>query len=139
MSESRKLNLNENLLKELKFDGSGLMPAVAQHYRTGEILMLAYMNRESLEKTFETGKATYWSRSRKKLWMKGETSGHVQQVKQVHVDCDSDSLILLVDQTGPACHTGEHSCFYRVLADNPENASNASEGCAGCGGGSCCG
>jgi phosphoribosyl-AMP cyclohydrolase len=130
------LNLKENLLDELKFDDGGLIPAVAQHHRTGEILMLAYMNRESLEKTLETGHATYWSRSRKKLWMKGETSGHVQNVKQIHVDCDADSLILLVDQTGPACHTGERSCFYRVLADNPEITT---EGCAGCGGGSCCG
>jgi phosphoribosyl-AMP cyclohydrolase len=137
MSASRKLNLNENLFAEVKFDGNGLIPTVAQHYRTGEILMLAYMNRESLEKTLETGKATYWSRSRKKLWMKGETSGHVQDVKQIHVDCDADSLILLIDQTGPACHTGERSCFYRVLAENPENV--PAGGCAGCGGGSCCG
>jgi len=136
MSASRKLNLNESLLEELKYDGNGLVPAVAQHYRTGEILMLAYMNKESLQKTFKTGNATYWSRSRKKLWTKGETSGHLQNVKQIHMDCDADSLILLVDQVGPACHTGQRSCFYRVLADNPENAS---EGCAGCAGGDCCG
>lgn len=136
MSESRTLKLSDDLMKELKFNEQGLIPAVAQHFRTGEILMLAYMNRESLEKTIDTGNATYWSRSRKKLWMKGETSGHVQKVKQILIDCDGDSIVLLIDQTGPACHTGEASCFYRVLAENPENLQG---GCAGCGGGSCCG
>jgi len=136
MSESRKLNLSDNLMKEIKFNDQGLIPAVAQHFRTGEILMLAYMNRESLDKTIETGNATYWSRSRQKLWKKGETSGHIQNVKQILIDCDGDSIVLLIDQIGPACHTGEAGCFYRVLADDPENARG---GCAGCGGGSCCG
>jgi phosphoribosyl-AMP cyclohydrolase len=136
MSESNKLTLDQTLLGELKWNEQGLIPAVAQHHRTGEILMLAYMNRESLEETIRTGYATYWSRSRKKLWKKGETSGNVQNVKQILLDCDADALVLLIDQKGPACHTGEESCFYRVLAGNPDNAAG---GCAGCGGGSCCG
>lgn len=136
MSDYKGLDLNGDLIKELKFDDKGLIPAVAQHFRTGEILMLAYMNRESLDKTLESGNATYWSRSRKKFWMKGETSGHIQKVKQILLDCDADSLVLLVDQNGPACHTGELTCFHRILADNPENDSS---GCSGCGGGSCCG
>jgi phosphoribosyl-AMP cyclohydrolase len=93
----------------------GLIPAIAQDYATGEVLMLAYMNDEALAKTRETGKAHYWSRSRKKLWLKGETSGNFQIVKEVRIDCDNDAILLLVEQKGGACHTGYRSCFYRTV------------------------
>ena len=94
--------------------GDGLVPAIVQDDETGEVLMLAYMSREAWLKTVETGKATYWSRSRNELWVKGETSGHVQLVKEILVDCDSDTLLLKVHQIGgAACHTGYKSCFYR--------------------------
>jgi phosphoribosyl-AMP cyclohydrolase len=93
----------------------GLIPAIAQDYATGEVLMLAYMNDEALAKTRETGKAHYWSRSRKKLWLKGETSGNFQVVKEIRIDCDSDAILLLVEQKGGACHTGYRSCFYRTV------------------------
>jgi len=92
-----------------------LIPAIAQDWATGEVLMLAYMNQEALDKTRETGKAHYWSRSRKKLWLKGESSGHVQLVKEILVDCDEDAVLLKVEQKGGACHTGYRSCFYRTL------------------------
>ena len=101
------------LLKELKFDENDLIPAVAQDVDTGEVLMVAYMSRESLAKTIETGLAHYWSRSRKELWKKGESSGCVQEVKSIRVDCDGDTLLLKVKQKGGACHTGYKSCFYR--------------------------
>ena len=98
--------------------GEGLVPVIAQDSRTNEVLMLAYMNRESWLNTLATGKATYWSRSRKALWLKGESSGHVQQVKEIYIDCDEDTVLLKVDQVGgAACHTGYRSCFYRRLAD----------------------
>jgi phosphoribosyl-AMP cyclohydrolase len=131
-----ELKVDDDLLKQVKFDGQGLVPAIAQHFRTGEILMQAFMNAESLRRTLETGNATYWSRSRAKLWMKGETSGHVQKVMGILVDCDADSLILLVDQTGPACHTGQESCFYRTLAkrDFAAGEEHSCSGCGGCGG-----
>ena len=87
------------------------MPAIAQQEGTGEVLMMAWMNEESLRATLETGWATYWSRSRGELWRKGETSGHLQRVRAVHADCDGDTLLLTVDQTGPACHTGTRTCF----------------------------
>jgi phosphoribosyl-AMP cyclohydrolase len=93
----------------------GLIPAIAQDYETGEVLMLAYMNDEALAKTRETRKAHYWSRSRKKLWLKGETSGNFQVVKEIRIDCDSDAVLLLVEQKGGACHTGYRSCFYRTV------------------------
>jgi len=98
--------------------GDGLVPAIVQDDETGDVLMLAYMNRESWLKTLETGKATYWSRSRNELWVKGETSGHVQMVKEILVDCDSDTILLKVEQIGgAACHTGYKSCFYRKVID----------------------
>ena len=93
--------------------GNGLVPVIVQHVTTKEVLMLAYMNEESLQKTITSGFATYWSRSRQELWLKGETSGHYQHVKDIRVDCDNDTLLLLVEQTGAACHTGHYSCFYR--------------------------
>ena len=106
--------MNE-LIQSLKFDDKGLIPAVVQDHGTGEVLMLAYMNLEALEKSLGTGLAHYWSRSRNKLWLKGETSGHYQQIKAVCVDCDEDTLLLKVEQNTAACHTGNYSCFYRSL------------------------
>ena len=98
--------------------GKGLLPAIVQDYETGDVLMLAYMNRESWLKTLETGRATFWSRSRNALWIKGETSGHVQLVREVMIDCDEDTILLKVEQSGgAACHTGYRSCFYRRLAN----------------------
>lgn len=101
-------------LDELKFD-NGLIPAIAQDNETGEVLMFAFMNREALEKTLETGIMHYWSRSRQKLWKKGESSGHVQIVKEILVDCDMDVLLAKIEQEGGACHTGYRSCFYRTI------------------------
>lgn len=104
---------------EIDFEkGKGLLPVIVQDYETGEVLMLAYMNRKAWLETLETGKATYWSRSRNELWVKGETSGHVQIVKEILVDCDSDTLLLKVQQVGgAACHTGYRSCFYRKVTN----------------------
>lgn len=106
----------------LKFDDKGLIPAVVQDAVSGKVLTLAYMNRESLQKTIETGKTWFFSRSRKKLWNKGETSGHFQTVRSILFDCDDDALLLQVDQEGPACHTDNYSCFYRTLAGLTEAA-----------------
>ncbi|MDH4226331.1 MAG: bifunctional phosphoribosyl-AMP cyclohydrolase/phosphoribosyl-ATP diphosphatase HisIE [Deltaproteobacteria bacterium] len=100
---------------DIKYDANGLIPAVAQDSDTGEVLMLAFMNKEALEKTLDTGLAHYYSRSRQKLWMKGETSGNTQKVEGVFYDCDSDSVLLRIKQKGVACHTGERSCFFRRL------------------------
>lgn len=105
---------------ELKFNHHGLIPAVLQDYYTRQVLMVAYMNREALDKTLETGKATFWSRSRKELWTKGETSGNYQEVVAIDYDCDADTLLVQVLPKGPACHTGETSCFYRNLYTNEE-------------------
>jgi phosphoribosyl-AMP cyclohydrolase len=99
-------------IEKLKFV-DGLIPAVTQDYRTGEVLMVAYMNKEALQKTIRAKKCYYYSRSRKKLWLKGESSGHTQKVKRIFVDCDMDCLLIKVKQTGGACHTGYKSCFYR--------------------------
>lgn len=98
-----------------RFDANGLIPVVAVDAKDGVVLMVAYMNREALDATIATKQATYWSRSRQSLWRKGETSGHTQRVVSLKVDCDQDALLLTVEQTGPACHTGERSCFYRVV------------------------
>ncbi len=107
------------LLEEVKFDSQGLVPAIAQDADTNEILMVAWMNRESLELTLKTNKAVYWSRSRKKLWMKGEESGNVQEVKHIFIDCDADVILMKVNQIGgAACHTGHRSCFYREVLDD---------------------
>ncbi len=99
----------------LKFDANGLIPAVVQDTKTKDVLMVAYMNRESLDKTLQGERACYFSRSRQKLWLKGETSGHFQHVKSIKYDCDADTLLLEVEQAGAACHTGNRSCFYRTL------------------------
>lgn len=101
----------------LHFDAAGLIPAVAQQHDTGEVLMLAWMNRESIAETLATGRVCYWSRSRQALWRKGETSGQTQRLVELRLDCDGDSLLLLVDQIGVACHTGRRSCFYRAVRD----------------------
>ena len=101
-----------------KFNSDGLIAAIAQDSETGEILMLAWMNEEALTKTIETRQATYWSRSRKALWVKGETSGNVQRVLEMRVDCDQDAVVLIVNQAGGACHTGRQSCFYRTLSES---------------------
>ncbi len=103
--------------EDFKLNPDGLIPVIAQDYRTGEVLMLAYMNRESFEQTLETGRMTYFSRSRQTLWVKGETSGHFQFVKSLKLDCDGDTILAKVRQIGPACHTGARSCFYRTLAE----------------------
>ena len=103
-------------IDELKFDEKGLIPAIAQDAADGEVLMVAWMNREALEKTLETGLAHYWSRSRAKLWLKGESSGHTEKVVEVRTDCDGDVLLIKVEQAGGACHTGYRSCFYRLRA-----------------------
>jgi phosphoribosyl-AMP cyclohydrolase len=97
-------------------DSDGLIPAIAQHAQTGEVLMLAYMNAQSLAITLETGKATYFSRSRNELWEKGATSGHTQKVHSISLDCDGDAILLQVEQEGAACHTGERSCFHRMIS-----------------------
>jgi phosphoribosyl-ATP pyrophosphohydrolase/phosphoribosyl-AMP cyclohydrolase len=102
----------------IKFDDKGLVPAIAEDSVTGEVLMLAYMNREALLKTIETKRAHYFSRSRGRLWQKGETSGNFQDVKEMRYDCDSDAILLLVEPRGPACHTGERSCFYRSIGED---------------------
>ncbi len=107
--------IEEGLTFAPKFDAEGLIPAIAQDAETGEVLMVAYMNRDALDRTIATGRATYYSRSRKKLWKKGEESGHVQQVRQVLVDCDQDCLILKVSVDAGQCHVGYQSCFYRAL------------------------
>ncbi|MBE6129758.1 MAG: phosphoribosyl-AMP cyclohydrolase [Erysipelotrichaceae bacterium] len=95
--------------------GNGLVPCIVQDAGSGQVLMLAYMNEESLQRTMETGLAVYWSRSRGELWTKGETSGHYQHVKEILIDCDEDTLLLKVEQDGAACHTGKYSCFYRTI------------------------
>lgn len=104
----------------LKYDDKGLIPAIAQDHASGEVLMMAWMNAESLTRTLETGQVTYWSRSRAAFWAKGESSGHVQRLVEARIDCDRDCLLLLVDQTGPACHTMRRSCFYTALREGEE-------------------
>jgi phosphoribosyl-AMP cyclohydrolase len=102
------------VLAALSFNNDGLVAAVAQQYDTGEVLMLAWMNRDAVSETLATGQVCYWSRSRQSLWRKGESSGHTQRLIELRVDCDGDAVLLQVDQTGPACHTGEHNCFFRA-------------------------
>jgi phosphoribosyl-AMP cyclohydrolase len=103
-------------LAAVKFDERGLVPAIAQSAATGQVLMMAWMNRETLQATLAAKEVTYWSRSRQKVWKKGETSGHTQRLVEALVDCDGDVVLLKVDQLGPACHTGAPSCFFRSLA-----------------------
>ena len=107
-----------SIFEEITFTADGLVPAIAQQYDTGEVLMMAWMNAESVAETLETSQVCYWSRSRKSLWRKGETSGQVQKLVELRVDCDGDTLLLLVNQTGVACHTGRRNCFFRALRDD---------------------
>ncbi|OWY04956.1 MULTISPECIES: phosphoribosyl-AMP cyclohydrolase [unclassified Thioclava] len=104
----------------LTYDANGLIPAIAQDALSGDILMMAWMNAESVTRTLETGRVTYWSRSRQSFWVKGETSGHVQRLREMRVDCDRDTLLVLVEQEGPACHTNRRSCFYTAIRDGEE-------------------
>lgn len=109
----------------LKFDAKGLIPAIAQDHATGEVLMMAWMNAESIGQTLASGRVTYWSRSRQAFWAKGETSGHVQTLVEFRVDCDRDCLLLKVNQTGPACHTNRRSCFYTLVEAGEERITAA--------------
>ena len=111
------MTLPPDLEAALATNDQGLVPAIAQQHDSGEVLMLAWMNRESLAETITTGRVCYWSRSRGELWRKGERSGQVQRLIELRIDCDGDTLLLQVEQTGVACHTGRRSCFYRALAD----------------------
>jgi phosphoribosyl-AMP cyclohydrolase len=104
-------------LVEIKWDDNGLVPAIVQDSETKQVLMMAYMNAESLQKTVEMGETVFWSRSRGELWHKGETSSNIQKVKEIRIDCDGDTLLILVAPAGPACHTGEVSCFFRTLSE----------------------
>ena len=107
----------EAMLAEIRFDAQGLVPAIAQQHDTREILMMAWMDRDAVAETMRTGRACYWSRSRKAPWRKGDTSGHIQQLVELRVDCDGDTLLVEVEQTGVACHTGRHNCFFRAIRD----------------------
>lgn len=106
-------------MTEVRFDERGLVPVVVQQWDTGEVLMMAWMDAEALRRTRQSGRATYWSRSRQAYWVKGETSGHAQAVREIRVDCDGDTLLLLVDQTGAACHTGSRTCFTLLPDEGP--------------------
>jgi phosphoribosyl-AMP cyclohydrolase len=107
----------DELLDQVRFDDKGLVGAIVQDWQTGEVLMFAWMNREALSLTISERRAWYWSRSRQKLWLKGESSGNVQKVHEIRLDCDADAILIRVEQTGGACHTGYRSCFYRALKD----------------------
>ena len=113
--EKEKIKICRSNLKKLAFDKQGLIPAIIQDSKNKEVLMMAYMNLESLKRTLKTKKTCFWSRSRKKFWVKGETSGHFQKVKAIYYDCDLDTLLVKVGQVGAACHTNNRSCFYRKL------------------------
>jgi phosphoribosyl-AMP cyclohydrolase len=107
----------DKMLAAIQFDAQGLVPAIAQQHDTGEVLMMAYMDRNAVMETMSTGRACYWSRSRKAPWRKGDTSGHIQELVELRVDCDGDTLLVEVEQTGVACHTGRHNCFFRAIRD----------------------
>jgi phosphoribosyl-AMP cyclohydrolase len=115
--ESGTVQLDPDIAARLRRDPAGLVPAIVQEAGTGTVLMLAWMDDEALHRTLTTGRATYWSRSRQEYWVKGATSGHHQYVRRVALDCDGDALLVTVDQVGPACHTGEHSCFFDTLQE----------------------
>lgn len=125
----------DRVLAAVPFDANGLIAAIAQQFDSGEVLMLAWMNRQALEETLTSGRACYWSRSRRALWRKGETSGCLQHVREIRLDCDGDAVLLLVDQLGGACHTGRRSCFYNridskqlvVLSDPPPHGGDIHE------------
>lgn len=119
----RKYDKKISIMKipeNLKYDDKGLIPAVIQDWQNNDVLMVAYMNEASLQKTVDSGLTWFWSRSRQKFWQKGETSGHIQRVKDILYDCDQDTLLIKVEQTGPACHTGARSCFFRSMKRQEE-------------------
>jgi len=109
---------NHDLFQAITFNDEGLIPAIAQQHDTGEVLMMAWMNANSVRETLKTGRVCYWSRTRQSFWRKGESSGQIQILKEMRIDCDGDTLLLEVDQTGAACHTGRRSCFFRAAIDN---------------------
>ena len=115
MKELETIQITPRTLKKLKFDSSGLIPAIVQDHKTKEVLMLAYMNIDSLKETIKGGLTCFWSRSRQEFWVKGMTSGHIQHVKKIYYDCDCDTLLIVVEQIGSACHTFKRSCFYRAI------------------------
>ncbi|MGB0712001.1 MAG: phosphoribosyl-AMP cyclohydrolase [Gammaproteobacteria bacterium] len=120
LKKTEKLGVGESIalaeaLDDLPYNGDGLVPAIAQQHDTGEVLMMAWMNRAAIEETLDTGRVCYWSRSRQAFWRKGESSGQVQMLKDMLFDCDGDTILLKVDQTGPACHTGRRDCFYNAV------------------------
>jgi phosphoribosyl-AMP cyclohydrolase len=115
--ETKGAGFADALLAELQFDEKGLIPAIAQQQDSGEVLMLAWMSAESIRETLSSGYVCYWSRSRGSLWRKGETSGHVQKLIELRYDCDDDAILLLIDQTGPACHTNRRSCFHKTVRE----------------------
>ena len=114
MKEKSQVKLSE-ALSALKYNEDGLIPAIAQQYDSGEVLMMAWMNQASIEETLKTNRVCYWSRSRQAYWRKGESSGQIQMLKELRIDCDADTLLIKVDQTGPACHTGRRQCFYKLV------------------------
>jgi phosphoribosyl-AMP cyclohydrolase len=122
--------LDPDVARRLKRSVDGLVPAIVQQHGTGEVLMLGWMDDEALARTLRTGRATYWSRSRQEYWVKGESSGHRQWIREVRLDCDGDALLVSVDQEGPACHTGDHSCFDAdvLLAEQPAPGGAAGDG-----------
>ena len=107
----------DTFIAAIQFDCQGLVPAIAQQHDTGEVLMMAWMDRDAVAETMRTGRVCYWSRSRQAPWRKGDTSGHIQMLVELRVDCDGDTLLALVDQTGAACHTGRHNCFFRAIRE----------------------
>ena len=109
--------MSDDILATIKFDAAGLVPAIAQQHDTGEVLMMAWMNRDAVAETLRTRRVTYWSRARARLWRKGETSGQEQNLVEMRVDCDGDTLLVLVDQKGVACHTGRRNCFFTAIRD----------------------
>ena len=115
------IKITKRTLNKLRFNKDGLIPAIVQDYKTKDVLMMAYMNIDSLKATLKTGKASYWSRSRQTFWVKGETSGHIQHVKGIWFDCDCDTLLIKVRQIGAACHTFKKSCFYRKIQEKKTN------------------
>ena len=110
--------MNTSFISDLKFNSDGLIPAIAQQHDTGEILMMAWMNEDSIRETLSSGRVCYWSRSRQSLWKKGESSGHTQKLIEFRFDCDADTILVLVDQTGPACHTNRPNCFYNSVRED---------------------
>ena len=113
--------ISDTTIQALKWDEHGLLPVIVQDVHSQRVLMMAYMNQDALQKTLVSGESVFWSRSRKKLWHKGETSGNIQRVVEIRVDCDADTLLLLVEPAGPVCHTGQDVCFYRTLNEFAEN------------------